>query len=206
MALEEAIARRGSCRRFAEGPLPLSLLSTLLRHAYGLGESYRMGEWAAFNRPVPSGGGCYPLELYLFVRQVDGVEAGTYHYCVRDHALELLGAVPSLNLVEELFLGQPWLARAQVVLVVSAVPARLLHRYGERGYRYLLLEAGHVGQNLSLLATATGSGSLCLGGFLDDALTTVLGLDPMLELPMYGVAVGMPESTSQLEARALDLF
>jgi SagB-type dehydrogenase family enzyme len=203
-ALGEAISQRASCRRFADVTLPLPRLSTLLQHGYGLGEPYGLANWTAFNRPVPSGGGCYPLELYLFARRVDGLEEGTYHYCVQKHALELLGPAPSPITINELFLGQPWLMAAQAVVVVTGVPARLLHRYGERGYRYLLLEAGHVGQNLTLVASATGCASLCLGGFFDDELARLLGLDPRVELPIYAVAIGVPESTDRFEGRGLE--
>lgn len=204
LPLGEAIRQRGSCRRFSQAPLPLACLSTLLRYGYGLGDAYRIDAWETFERPVPSGGGCYPLELYLFARRVEGLEEGSYHYCVREHALELLGPAPSLRTVEELFLGQPWLGDAQVLVLVTAIPNRVLHRYSERGYRYLLIEAGHLGQNLSLVASASSCASLCLGGFLDDEVAKVLGLDSALELPLYGVALGVPETTSRLEARALD--
>jgi SagB-type dehydrogenase family enzyme len=200
-SLGEAIAQRLSCRRFAKTALPLTRLSTLLRHGYGLGTSYRVGDWETSERPLPSAGACYPLELYLFIRRVEGVEEGTYHYCVRDSALEFLGPAPSPTAVGELFLNQPWLADAQAVVVATAVPSRLLHRYGDRGYRYLLIEAGHLGQNLALVAAATGSASLCLGGFFDDELSRVLGLDPMLEVPLYGVAVGVSETADRLQVR-----
>ena len=91
----------------------------------------------------------------------------------------------------------------QVSGLVTGVGSRLFHRYGDRGYRYLLIEAGHVGQNLALLATATGVGSLSLGGFYDDEVSSMLGLNPNFEFPLYGIALGLPETTNRAEARGL---
>lgn len=204
-ALGEAIGRRGSCRRFADSPLSLAALSTLLHNAYGLGDKYLYGEVALLDRPVPSGGGCYPLELYLLVRNVESLPTRIYHYSVRHHALEGLGPLPPPDEIVALFLGQPWLAMAQVIVVVTAVIPRLLYRYGDRGYRYVLIEAGHVGQNLALVSTATGLGSLSLGGFLDNELSGALGLNPAFEIPLYGIALGAPEIADRVRARGLVL-
>ncbi len=206
LAIGDAIARRGSCRRFAESSFPVAGLSTLLHNAYALGAPYRYGDLEMFDRPVPSGGGCYPLELYLIVRDVESVPAGIQHYSVRQHVLEELGPAPQPTAVASLFLGQPWLAKAPVIVVMTAVASRLLYRYGDRGYRYLLVEAGHVGQNLALVATASGFGSLSLGGFFDDDMSRMLGLDPAFEIPLYGMALGVPDTADHAEARGLDLL
>jgi SagB-type dehydrogenase family enzyme len=202
-ALGETIAHRGSCRRFADCPLSLAALSTLLHTAYGLGDKYVYGEVAMYDRPVPSGGGCYPLELYVLVRRVESLPRKIYHYSVRHHTLEGLGPLPPPDEILTLFLGQPWLASAPIIVVVTAVTSRLLYRYGDRGYRYLLIEAGHIGQNLALAATATGLSSLSLGGFLDNDLSSRIGLDPVYEVPLYGVALGPPVTTDRVQARGL---
>ena len=202
LAVGGAITRR-SCRRFAEAPLPLAALSTLLQDAYGLGDPYPDGSLPMFDRPVPSGGGCYPLELYVLARHVEGVPAGIHHYSARRHMLEALGPLPKPDDLESLFLGQPWVAKAHVVIIVTAVASRLLHRYGDRGYRYLLIEAGHVGQNFALAATASGLGSLSLGGFFDDDVSYMLGLDAAVELPLYGIALGVPDTADSALARGL---
>jgi SagB-type dehydrogenase family enzyme len=203
LAIGEAIARRRSCRRFAEAPLPFAALSTLLRNAYGLGEPYLHGGQTMFDRPVPSGGGCYPLELYVLVRNVEEIPTGIHHYSARHHALEALGPSPKPDDLGALFLNQPWVAKAHVVVIVTAVASRLLHRYGDRGYRYLLIEAGHVGQNLALAATGSGLGSLSLGGFFDDDVSGMLGLDATFEVPLYGIALGVPDTADSGEARGL---
>ena len=202
-ALGKAIAERRSCRRFANTALPFVSMSTLLHGAYGLGAKYLHGTLEMFDRPVPSGGGCYPLELYVLAQNIERVATGVHHYSIRHRALELIGPLPQPEAIVSLFLGQSWLAKAHAIVVITAVAPRLLERYGDRGYRYLLIEAGHVGQNLALLATAMGLGSLSLGGFYDDEVACLLGLDPAFEIPLYGVALGVPDTPDSAEARGL---
>src|SRR6266511_2685586 len=130
------------------------------------------------DRAVPSAGALYPLELSVLVRAVDGLPAGTYHYVPAADGLERVrdDAVPP-PVVSHVFMDQPWAAGAAVVLVLSAVCRRSLVKYGDRGYRYLLLEAGHVAQNVVLAASGLGLGAVNLGGFFDDELSDLLGID-----------------------------
>jgi SagB-type dehydrogenase family enzyme len=173
-----------------------------LRAAYGVIGTIYPGDQEMLERPVPSGGGLYPLEVYLLVLQGEDVAAGVYHYAAQAHALEQLGslALPGA-FVGQLFLGQPYLARAAVVVVLTAVVERSLGKYQDRGYRYLLLEAGHVAQNLNLAAAALGLGSLNLGGFFDCDLGSLLGLDLEAEVPLYGIALGVPAGTDRAALR-----
>jgi len=76
------------------------------------------------------------------------------------------------------------------VIVMAAVFLRTQAKYGPRGYRYILLEAGHVGQNICLRAMELGLESLCMGGFLDSALNNLLALKPKEEGVVYTVAAG----------------
>ncbi len=193
VSLGAAIEERLSCRQFEDHPLPLTTLATLLHGSYGIQGQVLLDEHEMLTRPVPSGGGLYPLEIYLLVRQVDGLEPGIYHYEVIDHTLERLDLelVPVSRLTE-LFLGQSYAADASMVVVITAVLERSLAKYADRGYRLVLLEAGHTVQNLNLVATALGWGSVNLGGFLDADLAAVLDLDTEVEVPVYATAVGKP--------------
>ena len=202
MALAEAVAERFSCRRFADAPLAAAELSTLLGTAYGIRGRVFLGELEFLERPVPSGGGLYPLEVYVLARWVETLEPGVYHYAVLPHAVEQVRslAMPA-RFVSELFLGQPYAAEASAVVVLTAVAERSLWKYGDRGYRYVLLEAGHVAQNLNLTAAALGLGCFNLGGFFDDDLSALLGLDADREFPLYGVAVGPPREGDRTTLR-----
>jgi SagB-type dehydrogenase family enzyme len=202
--LAELVSDRVSCRAFDDRPIGFPELATLVRIGYGATGVTDDGPLYVVDRAVPSAGGLYPLELSLLVRSVDGLPAGIYHYVPLADGLELVcdGAVPA-RLVTHLFLDQPWAAEAAVVLVLSAVCARSLVKYGDRGYRYLLLEAGHVAQNLVLATTGLDLGAVNLGGFLDDELSGLLHLDIESEIVLYGTAVGRPSSDDRTTRRAL---
>lgn len=200
--LDQAIAARVSCRRFSGESLGAGHLSGLLAAAYGVGQRGLLGQSEFLDRPVPSGGALYPLELYLLAGRVDGITPGIHHYAPLHHGLEQLTdvALPP-PVVAELFLGQPYVGDASVVVVMTAVLRRSLEKYGDRGYRYVLFEAGHVAQNLNLAAAAAGLGSCNLGGFFDQDLAGVLGLDSEEEIPLYAVAVGPPATTDRADMR-----
>lgn len=200
--LGEAIARRATCRRFAAAEVDLTAVATLLASAYGARGRTTFGDLEFIERPVPSGGGLYPLELYLLADRVTALEPGVYHYAVLAHGLEQIRALRMpRRLVTDLFMAQPYAAAAAFVVVIAAAVDRTLWKYGDRGYRYILLEAGHVAQNLNLVASALGLGSLNLGGFFDDDLGALLGVSAQEELPLYGVAVGAPDGDDVVALR-----
>jgi SagB-type dehydrogenase family enzyme len=200
------LERRASCRAFADAPLSLDQFGTVLHAAYGVLGAATFGALELLERPVPSGGALYPLELYAIVRAVDGVDPGVYHYFPVAHELEHLrdGPFPRPFLTY-LFMGQEYIADAGAILVTTVVPGRFLAKYGDRGYRYLLFEAGHVAQNIDLAALAVGLGACNLGGFFDDELAGLLTLDVEHELPLYATAIGAPAGPDKAEQRAVVL-
>jgi len=139
-------------------------------------------------RSVPSAGGLFPLELYAFLRRVEGLSDGLYHYDVRGHALEFLRAATIADL-EPFLYPFPFIRDANLVFAVAALFERNQKKYGPRGYRYTLLEAGVV-QNICLSAVELGLGTLCMGGFEDSRLNRALELEPAREGVVYAVAVG----------------
>lgn len=191
--LAELIERRQSYRQFARLPLRLPELSTILKQSYGLGRAAVIDGFERCRRPVPSAGALYPLEVYVIVNSIDGVESGICHYGLIDHSLERLTDTPVRSeTISQLFLDQECVADAAVIVIITAVPARTMRKYGDRGYRYILLEAGHVGQNLMLSCGALGLATIALGGFLDGPLADLLKIDVETEMPIYALAVGRP--------------
>jgi SagB-type dehydrogenase family enzyme len=202
--LSSLLARRASCRAFDQAPIAIEQLATILHSAYGVLDVSELGALEFVERPVPSGGGLYPLELYVIANRVDGLAPGIYHYAPVVSLVEQLrdGAIPAA-LLTYLFMGQEYVARAGAVLVTTAVWARSLGKYGDRGYRYVLFEAGHVAQNIDLAAADLGLGALNLGGFFDDELGGLLTLDVEHEMPLYATAVGVTVSTTKAGQRAM---
>ena len=191
--LLDAVRARRSCRLYRPQTLPAAALSALLAGAYGVTRMEHMAhQGGAYFRGVPSAGGLFPLELYAIVCDVEGAADGLYHYNVRRHALEPLRHEGVFEEFNAALMTGPFVAHANLVVVMTAVFPRTQKKYGPRGYRYILLEAGHVAQSLCLLAAERGLGSLCMGGFHDSKLNRFLGLDGVTEAAVYTVAVGHP--------------
>jgi SagB-type dehydrogenase family enzyme len=193
-ALSQLLIQRRSCRSFALQPMPLESVARLLDHAYGAIEAaVRDNGLLGITRPVPSAGGLYPLNIRVSTQAVVGVPDGIYGYNVLHRCLEPQAAAATPSDVSEHLLAQYFLQHANVVIMLSAVLGRTLKKYGARGYRYVLLEAGHVAQNICLTAAELGLGSLCVGGYRDRGLNRALGLDGQHEAVVYCVGVGYPE-------------
>jgi SagB-type dehydrogenase family enzyme len=184
LSLEEAIEARRSRRTYSGQPLSLAELSRLLYAAQGI--TQRQGEL----RAAPSAGALYPIELYAVAHNVAGLEAGIYHYAAPAHELELVRPGDWRAAVTRAGLGQGHLGQANVCFILSAVFQRTRWKYHERAYRYVLLETGHIGQNLYLAATSMGLGACAVGSFLDDDLNGLLGLDGEEEAALVMIAGG----------------
>jgi SagB-type dehydrogenase family enzyme len=168
--LGDVLSRRESTRSFSGAALELESLGRLLFASYGVrGTRSVDGQWA-YARPSPSAGGLYPIELYAAVDNVTGLGDGVYHYDPRASELEQLASVAIQPELATMTLGQEMIGDANVVVAVSAHFARTTWKYGQRGYRYVWLDAGHVAQNLWLVAQAMGLGVVSVGGFFDEEL------------------------------------
>ncbi len=186
LAVEEAIRRRRSARKFSDRPLKLEELSQLLWAAQGVtGERFRK-----LLRTAPSAGALYPFEVYVFVNNVEGLERGLYHYGVREHQLEQVKAGDFRAAVTEAGLDQDMLGAADATFALAAVIDRIRFKYGERGWRYIFMESGHISQNIYLQAASMGLGSVAVGAFLDKKLNELLGLDGVNEAAIALHAVG----------------
>ena len=189
MSVEEAIARRRSRRSYTDEPLSLQDVSQLLWAAQGITEP----SWGG--RAAPSAGATYPLEVYVVVgtNGVGGLAEGVYRYDPPTHRLENALRGDLRSSLAEAARGQAWVREAPISIVIAAVYERTTGKYGERGIRYVHMEAGHVGQNLYLQAEARGLGMVTVGAFYDDMVQEILEL-PSNQKPLYIVPVGHPAS------------
>lgn len=182
---------RESCRQYEPRMMPLATLSTILTGSYGISRQTQSAEsMSMLLRTVPSAGALYPLELYVLTENVEGAADGLHHYNVRNHSLEPIKDKAGAAELRTALLTAPFIINANLVIFLAAVFSRTQKKYGARGYRYILFEAGHVTQNICLLAAEQGLGSLCMGGFMDAKLNHLLGLDTQHEAVVYSVAVG----------------
>lgn len=189
MSVEEAILRRRSRRSYTDEPLSLHDISQLVWAAQGITEP------ATGKRAAPSAGATYPLEVYVVVgtNGVTGLADGVYRYNPVKHQLENVLKGDLRSDLADAALGQDWVREAPVNIVIAAVYERTTGRYGDRGIRYVHMEAGHVGQNLYLQAEARGLGVVVVGAFHDDQVQKLLRL-PADEKPLYIIPVGHPAS------------
>jgi SagB-type dehydrogenase family enzyme len=191
MSLQKAIEQRRSLRTYNEEPLSLEELSFLL-WASSWARDFRSNERMEITfRNVPSAGSRHPIECFLDVHRVSGLKNGLYYYHPIKHCLILLDESPEIE--QKIFEGclrQEMVAKAAVNFIYSAVPYRTSWRYGQRGYRYLYLDAGHIGQNLHLAAEAINAGCCMIGAYLDEGMNAALNLDGVEEFVIYVAALG----------------
>jgi SagB-type dehydrogenase family enzyme len=154
-ALEHVLRSRRSAARFGPQALGIEQLATLLWAAYGVNEPAPADgpPWPDL-RTVPSGGALYPLELYVLALDVDGLAPGVYHYDPRRHRLDELCRADLGETLPPMLTAPELGESAAAVIAITGVFWRSRFKYGLRGYRFTLLEAGHLAQNLLLAATA----------------------------------------------------
>ncbi len=197
--LWQLLSRRRSRREYEGGqPLTLETLSALLWATQGV--TARYGD--VLFRTAPSAGGLYPVETYLSVRAVEGLEPGIYH--LRPHAfdLECLRRGDHSRGLAEAALGQMIAMEAQVTFVWSAVVERSRWKYRQRAYRYIYLDAGHIGQNLYLAGEALGLGVCAVGAFFDDMVNRIIGVDGVEETAIYMATVGRRQKQEWSDERS----
>jgi len=197
--LRKAIENRHSVRSYSASPLTLEELSFLLWCTQGVKRviTVRGGSswWNRTIRTVPSGGAHHPFETYLVVNRVLGIRPGLYRFLAIAHKLVEIDHDPSVSIkVAKYSLDQMFIARSAVIFIWVAVPYRTVWRYGERAYRYIPVDAGHICQNLYLSAEAIGAGTCAIGAFDDNRLNRLLGLDGRNQFVLYLAPVGKKKS------------
>ncbi|MDZ4164040.1 MAG: SagB/ThcOx family dehydrogenase [Smithellaceae bacterium] len=178
LTLEEALAKRRSVRDYSTKPLSVVELSQLLFAAQGItGRSY-----GAALRTAPSAGALYPFEIYLLAGNVAALKQGIYHYSPEDHVITLIREGDFRAELSRAALGQKAVREAAVNFILAAVVDRIKVKYGERGNRYIFMEAGHISQNIYLQAASLGLGTVVIGAFNDDEASRVMQVDGRKEI------------------------
>lgn len=187
-SLYDAISERRSHRRFATASLDLTELSFLLWSTQGMRDE--LGPGTAL-RTVPSAGCRHPFESYLLIKNVTDLEPGVYRYLPREHALVLERA--DGDLIEKLppaTLGQMFTAAAAVTFVWTCIPYRTEWRYHTAAHRVILMDVGHVCQNLYLATTAIGAGTCAIAAFHQELMDELVGVEGDEEFVIYLAPVG----------------
>jgi len=182
----QVILNRQSTRKFKSEPITLGELSILL---FGMTGLTRIFPQVAF-RTVPSAGGLYPIEVYPVVNNVENLNQGIYHYNTAKHRLELLKEGDFRLEIAKGCLDQKMAFNSAIDFVWTAIIERSRWKYLQRCYRYIYMDAGHIGQNFYLIAEALGLGACTIGAIYDDEINELLGIDGFNETAIYVGVIG----------------
>lgn len=189
--LDDLLERRATCRNFdLAQSVSTAQLSALLKRVFGVQGMEELAPGAvALKKNHPSGGGLHPVETYLVVQRVQGLVPGLYHYNVEAHALDLLHKLSpdaARAFAMTAVAGQEYFADASVMMVMAARFARSMWKYRNHPkiYRAILLEMGHISQNLYLTATEMNLGAFITAAINEVEIEQAFGLEPMIEGPL----------------------
>lgn len=192
LPLAEAARRGVTSSGFAATPVPLAQLGRLLHFANGVTDPAHRKRKSGLMRAAPSAGALYAGEVYVVAERVRGLAPGSYYYDVRQHALALLEGGSLLPRAARALERRAAAEGAAALVLLSNVFGRYTWRYANRGYRYALIDTGHIGENLRLAALSAGLRAVPCPAFHDDALNEQLGLDGRAEAVCALAAIGLP--------------
>lgn len=203
-AFDALLRRRVTCRNFDPAAyLDNELFCTMLHRVFGAQAMLDiMPGNSVMKRNSPSGGGLHPTEAYLLVQRVQGVAPGLYHYHPVAHALEPLASPASAELGDfalRCVAAQRYLADAPVLVMLVSRFARSFWKYRShaKAHRVVVLDAGHLSQNLYLSATELGLGAFVTAAINETAIERAFGLDPLHEGVLAVCGFGMRGNTQR---------
>ncbi len=176
------LKNRESRRKYdAKSSVPMSILSHLLQFSVGNKDSSE-------KRYYPSAGGRYPIETYILPLKQNGLQRGAYHYHAKSHSLEFLWQLDKKEVLS--CFNQPWIKNSSFLIVLTAYFWRNEVKYGNRGYRFTMMEVGHIAQNIYLLCESLGLDCCSIGGFIDEKINKLLDINVEQEAACLVVACG----------------
>lgn len=183
-SLSQVLFKRESTRKFTNKKINLNDISQILFYTAGLRKN--MAPWFA-SRFYPSAGSRYPLEIYLLSLNTE-LNKGLYHYYPKNHSLEKLLSIKKILLNQ--YFSNIGDMKPSLFILITAVFQRTIIKYGNRGYRHILLEAGHLGQNVYLISSGLNLGVCAIGGFVENKLNALIDIDGTNESIIYALALG----------------
>jgi SagB-type dehydrogenase family enzyme len=187
-SLNILLQNRRSLRDFSKKALTNDQLSYLLWASTGINRK----EYGFNLRTAPSAGALYPIETYLVINNVENIAQGIYHYNIKSHLIEEIKTGDFRKDISKAALDQLMCFNAAVVFIWTAIFNRSKCKYGERAYRYIYLDAGHIAENLALSATGLKLGSCQIAALYDDEVNKLVNIDGTIESTIYLSVVGFP--------------
>ena len=181
LSLEEAISNRRTERDLVEEPLSLTEISQILWAGQGITDPGKI------KRAAPSAGATYPFSIYLSVKNVDGLNSGIYKYIQKEDELKFVKE-EDFKKIKKVAFEQSFIEKAGVNLLLAADYKRTTDSYGDRGVRYVHMEAGHIAQNICLQAESLSLSTVLVGSFDDEKIADIFELKQ--EKPVYILSIG----------------
>jgi len=187
--LQNLLLKRVTFRDFSRKPISIKNLSDILYFSMGVTHVSKVNPEKML-RAYPSAGAKFPLEAYILVLKGEGIKEGLYHYEPGNHSFDILLKNVSKEDINRLWISQKWFKNAAVIIFFTAVYKRTTSKYGKRGLPFPYIEAGHVVENIYLLAESLKIGCCAIGQVNEKALIKLLDINPTEEIPIYYVALG----------------
>ncbi len=187
------VESRISVRSFRPSAISLQEIATLLFCAYGVTRTCDETHLPRGFRVVPSGGALYPLEIYVHCARLMDHHPGMFHYNPEHCCLRRIRAGDMTGAIADAMVQPEIVHNASLLVFITALFERSTFKYQDRGYRFSLIEAGHVAQNLNLAANALNLVSVNIGGFFDREIEKLIGIDGVTHSVLYMLAIGIPQ-------------
>ncbi|MEE9554695.1 MAG: SagB/ThcOx family dehydrogenase [candidate division Zixibacteria bacterium] len=183
--LEWVLENRMTVREITGGQIPSEYLDKLVWAAYG--NTHNDGRTKM--RTAPSAGATYPVELYIVVERIVGLDNGIYRYSSKAEKPVLMRKGIFLSPIRKVSLDQDFISLSNIAFIMVYNPQRIIDRYGRDSRKYAILESGHIAQNILLMATAFDLGGVPVGAFYQKRLGSILEIDENREV-LYMICVG----------------
>lgn len=202
VSVEETMLNRRSVRDFKSDELSIEQISQILWAAYGITkEMTSPSKVRGGLKTAPSAGALYPLEIYVVVGKVNGLEKGIYKFLPEGHSIMKMYDQDVRKELAEAALNQEFIKQAPISLFYSAVYSRTTSKYRQRGRdRYVCMDLGHSAENVCLQVVAMGLGTCAIGAFEDRMVRNVIMI-PDEEEPLYIMPIGYPEGESSFKTK-----
>jgi len=202
VSLKEILLRRRTIRKYSKRKISFGDFSALLQLSAGISSEieYELGLKQCV-RTVPSAGALYPLEIYCVVFSVNDILQGLYHFNPLNRCLEEIKVGNFCKEVNDFLLQPELMENIAILILITGVFWRTRFKYGVRGLRFVLMEAGHLAQNFLLVAEALNMAAVLIGGFYDNRASNFLEIDGTNEAPLYLISVGYKPHVSEAKKR-----
>jgi SagB-type dehydrogenase family enzyme len=204
--LGPVIRSRRSIRQYSEKPVTLTELSTILYHGGGISGSLPVGNVPPTVslgptdhldvRVAPSGGGLYPVDLFVVALRIESLEPGAYRYLPRPHALRRVGApgpLPAMGSLAQF--GEVEAGHAGFLLGYVYNQFENARKYGDAGMAYAFIEAGGISAQVHLACTVLGLGSCDVGSFAKNRFERLFDADGLSRHMIHLTVIGNRRSS-----------